>query len=247
MPLVEVVRGEGTADDALATAFELAVHLGKTPIVVKDSPGFVVNRILAAYLTEAGYLLQDGVSIERLDRTMAQFGMPVGPLRLLDEIGFDVVAEVSQTMVNGFGDRFAPAPLMGEVLAIGLSGRKGGRGFYRYKGKEATGVNPEIGQILAREATGRPTSSAAAEERMVFSMINEAARILDDEVVDSPGRLDVAMIMGTGFPPFRGGLLRYADSLGLERVRQRLRHYAADGAARLEPAPGLVTRKAFYG
>jgi 3-hydroxyacyl-CoA dehydrogenase/enoyl-CoA hydratase/3-hydroxybutyryl-CoA epimerase len=247
MPLVEVVRGAQTSDDALATAFELAVHLGKTPVVVKDSPGFVVNRILAAYLTEAGCLLQGGMSIERLDRTMSQFGMPVGPLRLLDEIGFDVVAEVSQTMVNGFGQRFTPAPAMGEVLATGVTGRKGGLGFYRYDAKESKGVNPEVERLLRREATGTPPSSAEAEERMVFSMINEAARILDDGVADSPGTLDVAMIMGTGFPPFRGGLLRYADSLGLDRVRERLRHYAADAGPRLEPAPGLENRKAFYG
>ncbi len=247
MPLVEVVRGAQTAGDALATAFELAVHLGKTPIVVKDSPGFVVNRILAAYLTEAGYLLQGGMSIERLDRTMYQFGMPVGPLRLLDEIGFDVVGEVSQTMVSGFGERFAPAPVMGEVLASGVTGRKGGLGFYRYEDKETKGVNPEVAKLLAREAKGTPPSSAAAEERMVFSMINEAARILDEGVVDSPGTVDVAMIMGTGFPPFRGGLLRYADSLGLDRVRERLRRYAADAGPRLEPAPCLVNRTAFYG
>lgn len=246
MPLVEVVRGEQTSDDTLATAFELAVHLGKTPVIVKDSPGFVVNRVLAAYLTEAGYLLQAGMSIERIDRAMSRFGMPVGPLRLLDEIGFDVVAEVSQTMVNGFGERFAPAPVMGKVLAAGLSGRKGGLGFYRYSEKEVEGVNPEIEELLRREAAGSPPGSAAAEERMVFSMINEAARILDDHVVDSPGAVDVAMIMGTGFPPFRGGLLRYADSIGLDHVRERLRHYAADAAPRLEPAPSLENRKAFY-
>ncbi|MGD2218204.1 MAG: 3-hydroxyacyl-CoA dehydrogenase NAD-binding domain-containing protein, partial [Gemmatimonadales bacterium] len=246
MPLVEVVRGARTADDTLATAFELAVHLGKTPVVVKDSPGFVVNRILAAYLTEAGYLLQGGMSIERLDRTMSQFGMPVGPLRLLDEIGFDVVAEVSQTMVNAFGERFAPAPVMGEVLTIGVTGRKSGLGFYRYTDKDVKGVNPTVERLLRREVTGPPPSSAAAEERMVFSMINEAARILDDGVVDSPGALDVAMIMGTGFPPFRGGLLRYADSLGLDRVRERLHYYAADAGPRLEPAPALEGRAAFY-
>jgi 3-hydroxyacyl-CoA dehydrogenase/enoyl-CoA hydratase/3-hydroxybutyryl-CoA epimerase len=247
MPLVEVVRGAQTADDALATAFELAVHLGKTPVVVKDSPGFVVNRVLAAYLTEAGYLLQSGMSIERLDRAMSRFGMPVGPLRLLDEIGLDVVAEVSQTMVNAFGERFTAAPVIGEVLAVGMSGRKGGLGFYRYADKEAKGVNPEVEKLLRRVATGTPPSSAAAEERMVFSMVNEAARILDDEIVDSPGTLDVAMIMGTGFPPFRGGLLRYADSLGLDRVRERLHHYAADAGPRLEPSPSLENRKLFFG
>jgi len=246
MPLVELVRGERTSEDALATAFELAVHLGKTPIVVKDSPGFVVNRILAAYLIEAGYLLQDGMSIERLDRAMSRFGMPVGPLRLLDEIGFDVVAEVGQTMVNAFGERFAPAPVMGAVFATGVSGRKSGLGFYRYDANEEKGVNPELAELLHRQATGSPPSSAAAEERLVFSMINEAARILDEEVVTSPGTLDVAMIMGTGFPPFRGGLLRYADTLGLDRVRERLRHYAAEAGPRLEPAPGLESRTAFF-
>jgi 3-hydroxyacyl-CoA dehydrogenase/enoyl-CoA hydratase/3-hydroxybutyryl-CoA epimerase len=246
MPLVEVVRGTLTSDDTLATAFELAVHLGKTPVVVKDSPGFVVNRVLAAYLTEAGYLLQEGMSIERLDRAMSRFGMPVGPLRLLDQIGLDVVAEVSRTMVNGFGERFTPAPVMVDALDAGVTGRKGGLGFYRYDGKEEKGVNPQIEQLLRESAKGTPSSSAEAEERMVFAMINEAARILDEEVVDSPGALDVAMIMGTGFPPFRGGLLRYADSLGLARVRERLLHYAAAAGPRLEPAPGLERREAFY-
>jgi 3-hydroxyacyl-CoA dehydrogenase/enoyl-CoA hydratase/3-hydroxybutyryl-CoA epimerase len=246
MPLVEIVRGAETSDDTLATAFELAVRLGKTPVLVKDSPGFLVNRVLAAYLTEAGYLLASGMAVERLDRVMSAFGMPVGPLRLLDEIGLDVVSEVSQTMVGGFGERFAPAPLIGAVLATGVTGRKGGRGFYRYDGNDAKGVDGEIAKLLKRAAAGAPPGSAEAEERMVFSMINEAARILDEGVVDSPGALDTAMIMGTGFPPFRGGLLRYADAVGLQRVAERLRHYAETAGARLEPAPGLTARQRFY-
>jgi 3-hydroxyacyl-CoA dehydrogenase/enoyl-CoA hydratase/3-hydroxybutyryl-CoA epimerase len=246
MPLVEVVRGERTSDEALATAFHVAARLGKTPVLVNDSPGFVVNRVLAAYLTEAGYLLQEGMQVKRLDAVMAQFGMPVGPLRLLDEIGLDVVSEVSRTMEEGFGDRFAPAPVIGAVLETGISGRKGGRGFYLYEDGKAKGVNPDVEAALRDSADDEPAAEPEAEERMVFAMINEAARILDAGVVDTPETVDVAMIMGTGFPPFRGGLLRYADSLGLELVAERLSHYAQSVGSRLDPAPALLERKAFY-
>lgn len=246
MPLVEVVRGSETSDATLATAFGLAVRQGKTPVIVRDAPGFVVNRILAAYLTEAGHLLQAGMSIERVDRAMSRFGMPMGPLQLLDEIGLDVVAEVSRTMESSFGERFAPAPVMKAVLEVGVTGKKGGRGFYRYVDSRRRGVDQEIARLVAEAGGGPPPEPAEAEERMVLSMINEAARALDDEVVEAPENVDVAMIMGAGFPPFRGGLLRYADSLGLERVAERLRRYAADLGPRFAPAPGLLERSAFY-
>lgn len=246
MPLVEVVRGERTSDDALATAFALAVRLGKTPVVVRDAPGFVVNRLLAAYLTEAGYLLQVGMKVQAIDRLMTRFGMPMGPLRLVDEIGLDVVAEVGRTMTSGLGERFTPAPVVGRVVALGHLGKKGGRGFYQYSGSRRRGVDPEVESVLAEAASGTPPEPEEAEGRLVYVMINEAARILDDGVVDSPDALDVAMIMGTGFPPFRGGLLRYADSLGLPRIADRLRGWAADAGARLEPAPGLMSRQRFY-
>ena len=125
--LFRSVRGANTSNDTLATAFDLAVRLGKTPILVNDAPGFVVNRLLAAYLTEAGHLLQQAIPAQRLDRAMTRFGMPVGPLRLLDEIGLDVVAEVGGTLQAAFGDRFAAAPIVNAVLETGISGRKGGR------------------------------------------------------------------------------------------------------------------------
>ncbi len=246
MPLVEVVGGIKTSDDTLATAFDLAIRLGKTPVVVADSPGFVVNRILAAYLTEAGHLLHEGMSVETVDQLMSRFGMPMGPLRLLDEIGLDVVAEVSRTMEKGLGSRFAPAPVMNEILALGLLGRKGGRGFYRYRDGRSRGLDPEVADVLRAAASGGPPTPAAAQERMVFGMVNEAARALDDRVVAEPADVDIAMIMGTGFPPFRGGLLRYADSVGLEKITQRLRIYAEQLDGRFEPAPGLLRRSAFY-
>ena len=246
MPLVEVVRGAKTDDDTMATAFRLAVRLGKTPVVVKDSPGFVVNRILAAYLVEAGHVLQTGWPIESVDRIMSSFGMPVGPFRLLDEIGLDVVAEVSDTMRRAFGDRFEPAAGIKDVIATGATGRKGGLGFYRYEKSKPKGVSSQAKEILRRSTRGPAVGSAEAEERMVLAMINEAARTLDDGVVDGPDALDVAMIMGVGFPPFRGGLLRYADDLGLDHVVNRLRYYAEKVDPRFEPAPALLARKAFH-
>jgi 3-hydroxyacyl-CoA dehydrogenase/enoyl-CoA hydratase/3-hydroxybutyryl-CoA epimerase len=246
MPLVEIVRGALTSDDTLATAFSAAIRLGKTPVVVEDSPGFVVNRILAAYLTEAGHLLHSGMTVQQLDGVMQNFGMPVGPARLLDEIGLDVVAEVSRTMVDGFGERFKPAPVMGRVLATGVTGRKGGRGFYDYDGSKSKGVNKEIERVLREAASSEKPSASDASERMVLSMVNEASRILDDGIVGSAESLDVAMIMGTGFPPFRGGLLRYADALSLPHVVERLRHFAGRLGPRFEPAPGLLRRGSFY-
>ncbi len=246
MPLVELVRGERTSDDTLATAFAVAVRLGKTPVRVRDAPGFVVNRVLAAYLTEAGFLLQEGSRVGAIDRLMARFGMPMGPLRLLDEIGLDVVAEVSRTLVSGLGERFTPAPAVERVVARGFPGKKGGRGFYRYADSRARGVDPEVERLLAEPGDGTPPEPEEAEARLIFAMVNEAARILDEGVTDSPADLDVAMIMGTGFPPFRGGLLRYADSVGIERIADRLRTWAAAAGPRLQPAPGLVSRKSFY-
>jgi 3-hydroxyacyl-CoA dehydrogenase/enoyl-CoA hydratase/3-hydroxybutyryl-CoA epimerase len=246
MPLVEVVRGTKTSNGALATAFEIALRLGKTPIVVRDAPGFAVNRVLSAYLTEAGHLLQQGMTLESVDAVMERFGMPLGPLRLLDEIGLDVAAEVIHTMHAAYGERFGPAAAVERVLASGASGRKGGRGFYRYAGAKAKGVNPEVRSLLRSAARGRPPTDAEAEERMVFSMVNEAARVLDDHIVDAPQSLDIAMIMGAGFPPFRGGLLRYADAVGLERIANRLEHYAGSVAPRFAPATGLLRRRAFY-
>jgi 3-hydroxyacyl-CoA dehydrogenase/enoyl-CoA hydratase/3-hydroxybutyryl-CoA epimerase len=246
MPLVEVVRGAQTSADTLATAFKAATRLGKTPVVVADSPGFVVNRILAAYLTEAGHLFAAGLSIQEIDRSMTRFGMPVGPFRLLDEIGLDVVAEVGETMRTSFGARFAPAASMEAVLATGAKGSKRGLGFYRWKGSHPKGVNKNVIRLQAAATAGQPPPIEEAEERMLLVMVNEAARTLDDGVVDSVQALDVAMIMGAGFPPFRGGLLRYADSLGLANVIERLRYHTGRSGPRFEPAAGLLARSAFY-
>ncbi|NIU73717.1 MAG: hypothetical protein GWN71_09085, partial [Gammaproteobacteria bacterium] len=192
-------------------------------------------------------LLQTGMPFPQLDRLMARFGMPMGPFRLLDEIGLDVVAEVGRTMTAAFGERFAAAPVMDAVFATGLTGRKGGRGFYTYDDSKPKRPNDEIVQRIRSAVTDEPPTPPEAEERLVFSMINEAARALADDVVDAPASLDVAMIMGAGFPPFRGGLLRYADSNGLDHIAERLRHYAGSVGPRFQPAEALLQRQSFYG
>jgi 3-hydroxyacyl-CoA dehydrogenase/enoyl-CoA hydratase/3-hydroxybutyryl-CoA epimerase len=172
--------------------------------------------------------------------------MPMGPARLLDEIGLDVAAHVTETLQSAFGDRFAPAPVMAAVLDTGVTGKKGGRGFYRYEDGKAKEVDPQIQRILQESGRDDRPDQEVARERMVFLMINEAARTLDDEVVREPGDIDVAMIMGTGFPPFRGGLLRYADSVGLPHIADRLRELAQRLGPRFEPAGALLRRSVFY-
>lgn len=240
MPLLEIVVGRRTDDATLATAFAAGLLLGKTPILVEDRPGFLVNRVLGAYLTEAGHLLQQGVAPEEIDRRMEAFGMPMGPLRLLDEIGLDVAGEVLVTLRNGLGERYTPAPVVALVMGGGRLGRKTGAGFYRYRDERAAGLHPKTASLL-REArpAATPPEGEELEDRMVLAMVNEAARALADRVVASPEDVDVGMLLGTGFPPFRGGLLRYADHLGVATVVERLHRLAQAVGDRFRPAPLL--------
>ncbi len=192
MPLLEVVRGRRTDDATLATAFAAGLVLGKTPIVVSDAPGFLVNRVLGAYLTEAGHLLQEGTPPVSLDAMMESFGMPMGPLRLLDEIGLDVAGDATATLRAGLGARFAPAPALERVLATGRLGRKAGSGFYRYRDGQPTGLDPEVVTVLrAVRSEGAAPSPDDAVDRMALAMVNEAARALADGVVTHPDDVDV--------------------------------------------------------
>lgn len=239
MPLVEVVRGSRTSHETVATAYAFALALGKVPVVVNDGAGFLVNRILGPYLNEAAFLLGEGCSIETIDRAGAEFGMPMGPLRLVDEIGIDIARHAGESLHAAFGERMRPSPVL-EALGSGERlGRKGGRGFYLYeKGKE-TGIDP---QVYAELAGVRPAGSTEPDAddvraRLVLAMVNEAARTLDDGIVSRAGDLDLAMIMGTGFPPFRGGLLRFADSLHIRSVSDRLSQLQERVGERFAPAP----------
>lgn len=200
MKLVEIVTTEFTAPAVVERALAFVRTLGKTPVVVKDSPGFLVNRVLMPYLVEAGRLAGSGVPVARIDGAMLDFGMPMGPLRLLDEIGLDVAAHVSGTMAAAFGERFAPPALLGDLVRAGRLGRKGGRGFYRHgRGKEV----PETFASPPREIPDKPAISA----RLNRLMVEESQRCLDEGLVRDADTIDLAMILGAGYAPFRGGPL----------------------------------------
>jgi len=246
MPLVEVVAGPASAERSVAAAYRLALDLGKTPILVRDGPGFLVNRLLAFYLGEALHLFENGADPVRVDRMLADFGMPMGPYALLDQIGLDVAEKVTHVLEAAFGDRLPPQATLGRLTADGHLGRKSGRGFYVYAGGKQGEVSPE-----ARHAAGSPAGREFTPEdvvdRLVLPMVNEAARCLEEGVVARPLDVDLGMVMGTGFPPFRGGLLRYADARGVGAIAKRLQALAASVDARLAPSEALRARAAgFY-
>ncbi|HYR26911.1 MAG TPA: 3-hydroxyacyl-CoA dehydrogenase NAD-binding domain-containing protein [Thermoanaerobaculia bacterium] len=234
MPLVEVIRGEKTSDLAMTTVANFARKLGKTVVYVNDGPGFVVNRILGPYMNESGFLLEEGNSIDSIDKAMVDFGMPMGPLALLDEVGIDVAAKVAGILTEAFGARMQKSTVVEKLYADGRHGKKNGKGLYKYeegKRKEPdTSVYRLIGVAAPRQAEPK-----AVVERMVLAMINEASLILDEKIVASAAELDLAMIMGTGFPPFRGGLLRYADSLGVQYILARLDDLSSKAGPRYAP------------
>jgi 3-hydroxyacyl-CoA dehydrogenase / enoyl-CoA hydratase / 3-hydroxybutyryl-CoA epimerase len=241
MPLVEVIRGAQSSDEAVVTVVALARRLEKVPVVVRDGPGFLVNRILAPYLNEAGWLLTDGGSIEQIDRVLRRFGMPMGPLRLLDEVGLDVARHAGAVMSGAFGERLQPPPTLTALEKTKLLGRKGGRGFYEYQDGREKGVNEGIYAELsaALPAERRELREQEILDRTLLAMVNEAARVLADAIVATPGEVDIGMITGTGFPPFRGGLLRWADHIGTGEILHRLQQLEAVHGVRFSPAPLL--------
>ncbi len=242
MPLVEIIKTDVTSPQTIATALALARRLGKTPILVKDSPGFLVNRILLGYINEAGRILEEGADVVFIDKIMTDFGMPMGPLALSDEVGLDVGVKVLHILHAGLGERFEPVEIFDRIYEKGLFGKKSGKGFYIHTKKKRL-LNPEIDRLRG----GKKTASFKTDElrdRMVFIMINEAARCLEDGIVDDPSVVDTGMIMGTGFPPFRGGLLRYAQSVGIERVVETLKSFETKfHSDRFKPCPYLERLK----
>jgi len=238
MPLVEVVRGAATSDPTVATIYRFALALGKVPVVVRDGPGFLVNRILGPYLNEAGFLLGDGATVEQIDRVAKDFGMPMGPLRLIDEIGLDVSRHAGASLHEAFGDRLTPAPALTAMGDTGRLGRKGGSGFYTYEKGREKGVDPSIYEALGSVLPPkRELDEGEIRNRLVIPMIHEAARLLDEGIATSAADVDLAMIMGTGFPPFRGGLLRFADGLHTRSVMEITRALLQEHGDRFEPAP----------
>jgi 3-hydroxyacyl-CoA dehydrogenase / enoyl-CoA hydratase / 3-hydroxybutyryl-CoA epimerase len=240
MPLVELVTTKHCSPGTIVSALELTRRLGKTPILVKDAPGFLVNRILLAYINEAGRLFTAGSRIEDIDSVMTDFGMPMGPFTLSDEVGLDVGVKVLHILQQGLGDRYKPVELFEEILAKKLLGKKSGRGFYIH-GKTRV-LNRDVQDMAPRNDAVFDKDDAL--NRMLLIMINEAGRCLEEGVIDGPDTVDVGMIMGTGFPPFRGGLLRYADSQGIDAVvdiLNELEEEFKDG--RFKPCAYLVDLK----
>jgi 3-hydroxyacyl-CoA dehydrogenase/enoyl-CoA hydratase/3-hydroxybutyryl-CoA epimerase len=236
MPLVEVISGPRTDPGTLATGFGLALALGKTPVLVADRPGFLVNRLLGPYLSEAGFLLEGGCAVEDIDGALEAFGMPMGPLRLLDEIGFDVARHASRELSAAFGERMQPSGVLDRMIEDGRLGRKNGLGFHRYENGKDRGADPTVAKLFG--SGGAPTDEIG--RRCLYVMVNEAAYALEEQVVDGPDPVDLAMVMGTGFPPFRGGLLRWADVEGIQTIHDALSDWADTLGNRFAPAPLLA-------
>ncbi len=239
MPLLEVIVTARTAPEATATAVAVGKKQGKTVIVVGDGPGFYTSRILAPYMNEAAWLLVEGAPIEDLDRAIVAYGFPVGPITLLDEVGIDVGDKVAKILEGAFGERMkAPSALHG-VVAAGRLGRKNRKGFYTYGSKEKR-VDETIYDLVPG---GRARKSIAREEiqdRIVLQMVNEAIRCLGEGILRSTRDGDVGAVFGLGFPPFRGGPFRLADSMGPKRLLEKIEALRDRFGARYEPAPLLV-------
>ena len=241
MPLLEVITTPTTAPEVTATVVSYGKSLGKTVIVVNDAPGFFVNRILAPYINEAGILLDEGVAIDAVDRALVDFGFPVGPITLIDEVGLDIAGKSGAIMLDAFGARLAPSQSLQRVVSAGRTGRKGKSGFYKYdEAGKKSGVDLSVYDLLP---TGQRRAELPGDEiqrRCVLAMVNEAARCLQEGVLRAPRDGDVGAVFGIGFPPFRGGPFRYVDSLGTERIVRALEGLNADRAPRFAPAPLLI-------
>ena len=249
MPLIELIRTQETSEETIATMVEFSKRLGKTPIVVKDSCGFLINRILLPYLIEAVFILEEGASFERIDKICLAFGLPMGPFSLVDEIGLDVGYKVALLLEESFGPRMAVPEILKKVYEKKWFGKKTQKGFYAYKGKNKI-ANKEIYNFIAKRDC-RYHSDEEILQRMLYRMINEAAACLEEKVCDEPSCVDIGMIMGTGFPPFRGGLLRYADSVGCENILEKLEKFKKEvNAKRFSPSDYLISlakdNKKFY-
>ncbi|HTM56473.1 MAG TPA: 3-hydroxyacyl-CoA dehydrogenase NAD-binding domain-containing protein [Pirellulales bacterium] len=241
MPLVEVIRGAKTSDETVATAVAYAKNIGKSPIVVNDGPGFLVNRLLAPYLNEALELVSDGAEFKSIERAAKDFGMPMGPLTLYDVIGLDTAFYAGRVMYDAFPDRTGASPILPALVKAGRLGQKNGLGFFAYKDKSGRGTpDPAVAKLI--EPYIRKREKFTAEQvtaRLFLPMVLEATRILEAKVVRDPRDVDLGLIFGVGFPPFKGGLLFWADTLGAAKVVELLSGLEGLGP-RFQPTSMLV-------
>ncbi|MCA3901637.1 fatty acid oxidation complex subunit alpha FadJ [Vibrio vulnificus] len=240
MPLVEVIPHESTSEETIATVVALAKKQGKTPIVVKDQAGFYVNRILAPYMNESAHILLANEPIDKIDTALLDFGFPVGPITLLDEVGVDIGAKIMPILVAELGARFKGPDVFDVLLNDGRKGRKSGKGFYTYKGKKKE-VDKSVYKLLKLTPESKLSDNDIAL-RCVLPMLNEAVRCLDDGIIRSPRDGDIGAIFGIGFPPFLGGPFRYMDQFGLKKLVEKMNQFAEKYGDRFAPCDGLLTR-----
>ncbi|MEK9656943.1 MAG: 3-hydroxyacyl-CoA dehydrogenase NAD-binding domain-containing protein [bacterium] len=242
MPLVEVIAGQKTSKETLEKTIQLTRRLNKTPIIVKDCPGFLINRILIPYVNEAILCLEDGAEIEEIDTLMEHFGMPLGPLRLADEVGIDIGYKVAKVLEKGYGKRMKVADSFEKIIKNrDLRGKKSKQGFYIYKNKKKK-INKKIYNYVRdkKKVTKYTNIHKDCLDRLVLSMINESMKCLDEKVVETVEALDYAMILGTGYPPFRGGPCRFIDQEGVSQIIRKLEYLAKTYGERFKPSKKLI-------
>jgi 3-hydroxyacyl-CoA dehydrogenase/enoyl-CoA hydratase/3-hydroxybutyryl-CoA epimerase len=254
MPLLEIVRPAAASEAAVETAVALGAQMGKTTIVVGDTPGFYTTRVLGVMLNEAALLVDQGARLEDVDRAMTAFGFPVGPFVLFDEVGLAVAQHAGETVAAAFGERFPISKVMADLLASGAGGRKSGRGFYLWPTSRRT--PPLVGRFVPKQQrvanpvayAGSPRRSfgdAEVQDRLVLLFVNEAVRCLDEGVLASPSDGDLGAVLGLGFPPFRGGPFHYADALGFS-LAPRLLALASTHGVRYAPADSIARGRRFF-
>src|SRR5438445_2264952 len=222
MKLVEVVVAKETSDETKERALVFVRQVGKLPIVVRDAPGFLVNRVLFPYLLEAAELFESGVELDRIDEKLVKWGMPMGPLRLIDEIGIDVTLDIAATLEKAYGRRDRAPEILQRMRESKLLGRKSDAGFYKYEGKQQS---PNESLVQWRRA-GSAGNDVDLANRLIFLLVNEAARCIEEKVVEAPEDADYGMILGTGFAPHRGGPLRFAEHFGLQKIVDEMNRLA---------------------
>lgn len=245
VPLLEVITTEKTAPWVVATCVALGKRQGKTVIAVRDGAGFYTTRILAPYINEATHLLAEGVSVKDIDKALVKFGFPIGPLKLMDEVGIDVVQKISKVLNEAFGDRMKPASVLEELIAANRFGKKSGQGFYRYQKVKGVyrGKGDQIDKSVYQLLDIKPHKKLEADEiamRCVLPMINEAVHCYGDGILRSARDGDVGAVFGLGFPPFLGGPFRFIDARGVNNIAGQLTHYQERLGERFTPAPAFA-------
>lgn len=246
MELVEVIRGAKTDDDTVATIVALAKRIGKTPIVMQDCPGFLVNRVLLPYMNEAVLLLQEGASMDDIDKAATKFGMPMGPITLSDLVGLDTAYYAGQVVSTAYADRAKPTPILGELVKAGRLGNKSGSGFRKLNKKGKPEADPDFAPFLEKHRTdNRQFTLDELTDRLFLPMLLEATRVLEEGIVAQPHHVDMGLILGIGFPPFRGGILHWCDTTGASAIADRLGKYTSLGK-RFEPTESITSQRVFF-